>query len=373
MAQRFAPGTLLIDRYLIDSYHNAGGMQEVYRCHDISLDRPAVVKTPKDGVKDRRFRRGAEMGARVNHPNIAATYDYYEDEDVTFLVEEFVPGRDLGRRLSSDYYFLDPGLAAHVVHHIARALHEAHRAEICHRDLKPSNVMVSDDASLYTIKLTDFGIAKLAESAIATEMSEWKRDEATLTTSSTLLGAVPYMAPECWSDWKSAGQPMDIWALGCIAYQLLSGNLPFGGGAVAIANVVRAEAAGIVNLQKPATFGTHASTIKLESDIWALVLSCIALDPANRPSAKQVIEACDALCYSSSERMLGEIIEYGIPYDSGVKRKTGRIRNLVSKSADFFHGSEFYGSGIPKVGQKVSYSVYPGAPWDRCSPVLLLR
>src|SRR5262249_4625722 len=115
-------------------------MQEVYRGWDEVLERRVVIKTPKRGTKERRFKRGAEMSARVNHPNIAATFDYCEEGGMTFLVEEFVEGTDLGQRLANDFLYMDPGLAAHVVHHVARALYEAHKAKICHRDLKPSNI-----------------------------------------------------------------------------------------------------------------------------------------------------------------------------------------------------------------------------------------
>lgn len=244
-------GEVLIDRYRVDEYLNAGAMQEVYACTDLKLGRRAVIKIPKGGVRDRRFKRGAEMSARINHHNIASTYDYHDDSQRTFLVEELVDGTDLGQRLANQFQFLDPSLAAHVLHNVIRAVHEAHRAGICHRDLKPSNIMTSDDYALSSIKLTDFGIAKLAESEIKEEMAEFERDESTLTTSSTLLGAIPYMAPECWRSWIDAGKPMDIWAIGCIAYQLVTGNLPFGSGRRAIAEVVRMEQVGAVNLPRP--------------------------------------------------------------------------------------------------------------------------
>ena len=98
---------------------------------------------------------------------------------------------------------------------------------------RPPMTTPPDDA-LSAIKLTDFGIAKLAESQIGAEMDLFNRDDSTLTSSKTLLGAVPYMAPECWTDWKSAGQPSDVWALGCIAFHLLDGNPPFGSGRSAL-------------------------------------------------------------------------------------------------------------------------------------------
>ena len=159
------------------------------------------------------------MGARVGHPNVAATLDYVEEGANRCLVEEFIEGKDLGRRLASDFVFLDPSLTAWVVHNIAKGLQAAHKVGICHRDLKPSNIMTSADGHMDIIKLTDFGIAKLAEKELEAEIEKFEQDENTLMSSSTLLGAVPYLAPECWSDWASAGQPADIWALGAIAWQ----------------------------------------------------------------------------------------------------------------------------------------------------------
>ena len=361
---------LLIDRYLVEGFHAAGGMQEVYVAFDKALNRKVAVKTPKAGVADRRFKRGAEMSARLNHPNVAATLDYYESDELTFLVEELITGSDLERRLDSDFVAMDPYLAAHVIHHLARALKVAHGAKICHRDLKPSNIMMSLDPGMSSIKLTDFGIAKLAESEIAAEIDLFEKDNSTLTTSNTLLGAVPYMAPECWSDWTSAGQPMDVWALGCISAQLLLGAPPFGTGRRAIANVVRAEQVG-VSVPQPVWFGKHAASARLESQLWKIILECLKIAPHERPTASQIVEWCDALCYPVSTRMEGSIIMYGGKYAGGGKGTWGHVG--TSEGSKFFHLDDYYGELPPKVGQRVSLSFYPGEPYDRCSPVTALK
>lgn len=369
---RLKAGQLLVDRYEIINFHAAGGMQEVYYCFDRTLERYAALKTPKAGVKDRRFRRGAEMGARVNHPNIAATLDYYEDEELTFLVEEFIPGLDLGYRLANEFFFLDPYLAAHASHHIAKALHEAHRAGICHRDLKPSNIMTSADPSMGSIKLTDFGIAKLAEAEIAAEMELFTEDESTLLTSNTLLGAVPYMAPECWDDWKKAGMPMDVWALGCVIYHLLAGVPPFGTGRMAIMNVAKYQA-GSYSVSKPAWFGTHPDTGELESNIWDIILKCIAVNPDDRPTAEDILKEFNSLTYATSARRIGRISCYPMVYQTGGTATAGFINEDVENESRFFHVSNFYGVGLPIKGQKVCFSSYPGIPSPRSSPILLLR
>jgi eukaryotic-like serine/threonine-protein kinase len=368
-----SPGHVFLGRYELLGFHAAGSMQNVYIAFDRALNRKVILKTPNGKVKDRRFKRGAEMGARVNHPNVAATFDYYEDNTITFLVEEIIAGTDLAQRLARDFLFLDPSLAAHVIHHIARALHEAHRVGICHRDLKPSNVMVSADNALASIKLTDFGIAKLAENELAAEIELFGTDESTLTTSNTLLGAIPYLAPECWDDWKAAGQAMDIWALGCIAYELLYGSPPFGAGKPAIAKVIRAQQLGKVSISQIPWFGKHPNTLQLETGLWTLIESCLAIQPAGRPSAADVVRTCDAFCYAASPRHTGIIAEFPKPTRSGSKGNYGDIRDDKSGTLKFFHGSDYFGSSVPTAGQRVCYCIYPGTPKPRLAPVLHLR
>lgn len=367
------PGTTLINRYRIERYINAGGMQEVYECTDLKLNRKAVAKTPKGGVIDKRFRRGAEMSAQINHHNVATTFDYFESPAVTFMIEEFVDGIDLSQRLTNQFTHLDPSLAAHLVHNIARALHQAHAKNICHRDLKPSNIMTSQDLAMHSVKLTDFGIAKLAENEIDAEMREFARDESTLTNSNTLLGAVPYMAPECWSDWRAAGLAMDIWALGCIAYQLVTGTLPFGSGRPAIMALARLEIDGNVKLAYPKFFGKSAANSAIEKDIWQLIVDCIQVDPAARPTALDIVTRCGSWCYAIGPRRAGTITSYGTRYASGAKSKTGYITDSSSPLQYFYHLSEYYGHGIPTIGERVCLSVYPGQPHDRASPVLPLK
>jgi serine/threonine-protein kinase len=369
---RFTQGNLLANRYEIRSFHAAGGMQEVYLAYDRTLNREVALKTPKPGVTDRRFRRGAEMGARVKHSNVAATFDYFENEEITFLVEEFIPGQDLGKRLENDFFFMDPYLAARTLHHISKALNEAHKVNICHRDLKPSNIMTSDDIGLQDIKLTDFGIAKLAENEIAAEMELFDKDHSTLTSSNTLLGAVPYMSPECWTDWKGAGQPMDIWAFGCIAYHILTGAPPFGEGRLAIMNVARLFHTK-PDLQKPNWFGKHPSTGPLEDDLWEIICACIKVNPEERPSAEELLQLCNNLCYSLTPRRIGTVQQFPGRYRNGTQGNFGFINDLEISKSWFFHATEVFGIEKIKTGDLVSFSTYPGLPNDRCSPILVLK
>lgn len=370
---KFQSGEIVANRYRILGFHLAGGMQEVYRCFDVTLQREVALKTPKEGIVDKRFNRGAQMGARVNHPNVAATLDYVEENGIRCLVEEFVEGEDLGRRLSAEYFHLDPSLAAWVVHNVAKGIQAAHKVGICHRDLKPSNIMTSGDARMSTIKLTDFGIAKLAENEMQVEMEKFEQDENTLTSSSTLLGAVPYLAPECWSDWSGAGQPMDVWSLGAIACHLLLGKTPFGGGAQAIMKMAQMQQSGSVDLSEPSWFGKHTNTTTLENELWSLIIKCLQLDPTARPSADIIVATCEAMCYSVNERRTGTITAYPLKYASGGKSTSGFIEPIGTHDSVFFHVTDFYGASAPTTGQRVSFSAFAGDPKPRCAPVLLIK
>jgi len=370
---KFTAGQLVAGRYLVLEFHLEGGMQEVYRCFDQSLQRVVALKTPKEGVVDKRFNRGAQMGARIGHPNVAATLDYVEDGENRCLIEEFIEGKDLGRRLNEEFFHLDPGMAAWVIHNIAKGLQAAHHVKICHRDLKPSNIMITGTVQMSEIKLTDFGIAKLAESELEVEMERFEHDENTLTSSSTLLGAVPYLAPECWSDWSSSGQPADIWALGAIACHLLLGKPPFGGGKNAIMKMAQAKISGSVELTKPSWFGQHPDTAALEIGLWEIISSCLQVDPKNRPSADEVVATCEALCYSISTRNTGIVDSYPLHYGNGGKASAGFIAIEGVDQRCFFHASAFYGAEGPKVGQRVSFVLHAGHPKPRGSPVLLVR
>lgn len=370
---KFTAGKVVAGRYRVDAFHLEGGMQEVYRCFDLALERVVALKTPRQGVVDKRFSRGAQMGARVVHPNVATTFDYVEEGPNRCLVEEFIEGKDLGRRLTDDFLFLDPSLTAWVVHNIAKGLQAAHRVGICHRDLKPSNIMTSADGHMDIIKLTDFGISKLAEKELEAEIGKFEEDENTLTSSSTLLGAVPYLAPECWSDWSSAGQPADIWALGAIACHLLLGKPPFGGGKGAIMKMAQAQLAGKLEVSPPKWFGKHQETEQLEQELWDLLQRCLQVDPALRLKADEAVQRCEALCYSAAQRKTGVIETYPMTYSSGKKAAAGFIAVDDNGSA-FFHVSDFFGMGVnPEEGQRVNFGIAAGSPKERCSPVLLLR
>src|SRR5262249_51624294 len=159
---------------------------------DLVFNRRVALKVPKNPSAEKRFARSARVSAKVIHSNVAATYDYFDFGPKSYLFEEFIDGQTLWDRLDVDFEMLDPHLAAHVIHPRAKGVAASHHAGVFHRDLKPSNIMVSRDPGLRSVKITDFGIAKMAEEEIADAF----KDKESTTGSQTVMGALPYMAPE---------------------------------------------------------------------------------------------------------------------------------------------------------------------------------
>src|SRR3954447_10718009 len=160
-------GEILLDRYRVEAYVAEGGMQEVYLAEDLHFGRSVALKIPKNASALKRFARSARVSARIVHPNVAKTLDYFEIDRGGYLIEEFIAGKDLGAVLRSEYEYLDPHLAAHFFHMIAKGVAASHHAGVVHRDLKPNNIMVGVGANFNLVKITDFGIAKMAEEEIA--------------------------------------------------------------------------------------------------------------------------------------------------------------------------------------------------------------
>jgi len=162
MSGPLSVGDLIGDRYLVQGDVGEGGMQFVYAAYDQIADRVVALKTPKNKSAVKRFRRSAIVAAKVNHPNVAKTLDYVRAGDDRYLIEELIVGEDLQKALLHRTSFLDPYSAARVFHHLAKGVAAAHHAGVVHRDLKPTNVMVVGGYSLNELKVTDFGIAKMA-------------------------------------------------------------------------------------------------------------------------------------------------------------------------------------------------------------------
>jgi eukaryotic-like serine/threonine-protein kinase len=353
----FSGGEVLAGRYRVERYHAEGGMQQVYLATDEAFDRPVALKVPKNPSAEKRFARSARMSARVNHVNIAKTLDYFEERGRSHLVEEFIDGRDLAHAMEREFEFLDPHLAAHVFHHIARGVAAAHHAGVLHRDLKPSNVMTSRDAGCSFVKVTDFGIAKMAEE----EVAEAVKDNDSITASKTVVGALPYMAPEMIEKPREAGLAADIWSTGAILFHLLTGQLPFGGGLVAVRSILLDPVPRKPKLLETSQFSA------LADDLWSIVESCLEKDPLRRPTGDGLLGACAELCYSNEPRKFGVVEEYGTRPGA-----TGLIKCASTGQRVFFHIESYYGRS-PASGIRVSFADFEGSPHNRAFPVLPIR
>lgn len=360
MTRIFAGNDVVAGRYAISEFIGEGGMQEVYRADDLSLGRVVALKVPKNSSAEKRFQRSAAMSAKVTHPNVAKTYDYLVHEGRQVLVEELVRGMDLGDLLDRRFVTLDPHLSAHVLHHLARGLNAVHRVGVTHRDLKPKNIMLSDDPDLSVIKITDFGIAKMAEA----EIQEGVKDDESTMKSKTVLGAIPYMAPEVLQNRDDVSMSADIWSIGAMLYTFLIGRPPFGSGIPAVVAILSAKSPPA----QPAALSGASQFGQLVRDLWGIISSCLSIDPALRPTAAQLVEMCDKLCYSRSSRRVG-IIDSFRP-KSG---QWGFISPSDGAPSVFFHANSFWGDAPPAPGKEVCFSSFPGTPSNRAHPVLLLR
>ncbi|PIB05541.1 MULTISPECIES: serine/threonine-protein kinase [Streptomyces] len=260
---------LIAGRYRLHDPIGRGAMGEVWRAFDETLGRPVAVKLllpqDTDPTAASRFRLEAQTAGRLNHPHVVGVFDFGEFEDRLFLVMELVEGDSLDRRLTA----AGPLPAEHVARIAAQAaagLASAHQQGIVHRDIKPANLLLDADG---TLKIGDFGIARFVDDPAAA-----------LTTTGQIVGTSLYLAPE-----RALGQPAgpacDVYALGCVLYQLLTGRPPFRADtAVAIlhqhldASPVPPRQLGV---ELPAAFENY-------------LLGLLAKRPEDRPTAQQAAD-----------------------------------------------------------------------------------
>ena len=203
-------------RYRLDSRIATGGMGEVWHATDTVLDRPVAVKVLKqehadDAVFRSRFETEAQHAAGLHHPGVAQVYDFGagDAEQAPYLVMEYVHGKPLSAMLRSGQP-MDPAAASQLVAAIGDALGAAHARGIVHRDVKPANILVTDGRG---VKITDFGIARAADSVALTRTGE-------------VLGTPQYISPEQ-AEGKQATPASDVYSLAAVAYECLVGQRPF--------------------------------------------------------------------------------------------------------------------------------------------------
>jgi serine/threonine protein kinase len=223
-----ASGTRL-GSYEVVAQIGAGGMGEVYRARDAKLGRDVAIKVlpeafAHDADRLSRFQREAKMLASLNHPNIATIHGLEQSGETSYLVMELVSGETLAERVKAGPLGIEEALKIAV--QIAEALEAAHEKSIIHRDLKPANVKVTPEGK---VKVLDFGLAKaFAGDAANDDPSNSPTLSAAATMQGTILGTAAYMSPEQ-ARLKAVDKRTDIWAFGCVLYELLAGRQAFQG------------------------------------------------------------------------------------------------------------------------------------------------
>jgi eukaryotic-like serine/threonine-protein kinase len=267
---------VLIGPYQIQSLIGAGGMGEVYRARDTTLGRDVALKVLPDSFSrdpDRlaRFEREARTLATLNHPHIAQIYGFQSAGTIRALAMELVDGDDLGARISRGRLPVEEALG--IARQIAEAIEAAHEQGVIHRDLKPSNIKVRPDGM---VKVLDFGLAKALDRSSGAVEPVMLANSPTMaspavTMSGVILGTAGYMAPE-----QAKGKPLDkradVWAFGCVLYEMLTGTGPFRGDTVS-------EILAAVIHQPPDFTALPPDT---PSSIVALLERCLRVDPRQR-------------------------------------------------------------------------------------------
>jgi tRNA A-37 threonylcarbamoyl transferase component Bud32 len=265
------------NKYRIDQLLGRGGMGAVYRSRDVRLDRQVAVKVVRPELLDdqearRRFRREAQIVARLQHPGIVSIFDFGTlDSGGAYLVMELVRGENLRSVLHREGR-LEPVRAVRILTAVCAAIEAAHQEGVLHRDLKPENILLPGGD--VEAKVLDFGLAKLVEEP--SPRAEDERDElhSIVTMAGTILGTPAYMAPEQMRA-ETPGPRTDVFSLGVIAYEMLTGDLPFSRGS--LTEVVLAQARG----PRPLRDVDAAFTPALD----AAVMSALSLDADKRPAS----------------------------------------------------------------------------------------
>ena len=247
-------------RYRLVKRIAIGGMGEVWEAKDDVILRSVAIKILKPEYMGdpgflERFRTEARHAAKVNHEGIADVYDYGEDSGNAYLVMELVPGESLATILEKEKS-LAPNRVLDIVAQTARALHEAHLAGLVHRDIKPGNLLITPNGE---VKITDFGIARVA-------------DQVSLTATGQVMGTVQYLAPEQ-ATGKPATPSTDVYSLGVVAYEAISGKRPFSG------ETQMAIALAQINEPPPPLDES------IDESIRNLILDCLQKRPADRVSS----------------------------------------------------------------------------------------
>jgi eukaryotic-like serine/threonine-protein kinase len=284
------PSVLARGRYQLEHPLGQGGMARVYLGRDVELDRPVAVKLIAEALADdesfhARFLREARLAARLSHPNVVQIYDVGEDKGRPFIVMEYVEGETLADELARAGPLAPADAVARAVDCCA-GLEHAHAAGLVHRDIKPRNLLRRHDG---VVKIADFGIARAQDGTRLTEVG-------------SVMGTAAYIAPE-----QAAGEEVtaaaDLYALGAILYELLTGTPPHGTG-TASEILLRHREAIVTPVRDLAP--------EVPPALEAIVMRCLARDPRYRPSSAAALAYALADAVGASETL-------SLPDSTGVR------------------------------------------------------
>jgi serine/threonine-protein kinase len=289
-------GQIYGNRYRLVDRIAIGGMGEVWRAHDEVILRDVAIKILKPEFMGdpgflERFRVEARHAARVDHEGIADVYDYGEGSGSAYLVMELVSGDSLARIIEKRIRLSGIEVLS-IIEQTARALHAAHEDGLVHRDVKPGNLLITPSGK---VKITDFGIARVA-------------DQVALTATGQVMGTVQYLAPEQ-ATGKQATPSTDIYSLGIVAYEALTGRRPFTGESQMVIAMAQ------INDKPP------AMDADIDQRVQDLVLSCLAKKPNQRPGS--------ALDLSNRARALRLQLEGVSPTEVFNQDQTPTVRTRV--------------------------------------------
>jgi serine/threonine protein kinase len=316
--------TLAGGRYRIEGDLGHGGMAAVYRARDAELDRPVAIKVLAEHLAGNpafrdRFLREARLAARLSHPNVVQVFDAGEDEGRPFIVMEYVEGEPLADTLKREGR-LAPAYVVDLALQVCGGLEHAHAAGLVHRDIKPGNLLVRGDG---VVKVADFGIARAAETTKLTQIG-------------SVLGTAAYLSPE-----QAAGEEVtaaaDIYSLGCVLYEALTGRTPY---------VFQNLAELAVKHQQPIA-PVRELAREVPEELEAAVMRCLARNPEYRPDS--AAELARELAAASPEPPT-----QALPAASGVRATEVPTVPLAAEPA---------ATGVTRVARRRDYALPRRALW----------
>ena len=337
---------VLVGRYRLDERLGAGGMGSIWRAQHLLLAAPVAVKLiDREAVPDEetlgRFMREAQSAATLRSPHVVQILDYGVDDQLPFIVMELLDGENLAQRLRR-LSKLASADTARIITHIGRAVARAHEANIVHRDLKPENVFLIRNEDEEIAKVLDFGVAKVSVGALGAE--------GTRTRTGSILGTPYYMSPEQAQGNKAVDHRSDLWSLGVIAFECLTGKRPFysdGLGDLVLQICIR-------DIPVPSDFGS----VPLGFDAW--FARAVARDPDARfQSARELSDALREILGGEPRDLQWTSPEVSITVSNDDAPNSQARTRVVAPSVDSSHATlaadsnskiRFASGGLPADG-----------------------